>query len=869
VNFNFPFRFGGTVYGVSLIVKKYTGETVNVPLYKTETLARGIGKGALDFCGTDPEYAEADCFERAANGTEKGALDFSNAVSGSKSGGKAEFLKAAGTEENRGEILNYSTDLILAEEGIYFYSFEVYTEGKTFFVKRGKGGRADFSGGEWQLTVYDKYPETPHPLAGGVIYHIFADRFKKGKTDGKTDGNADELISEKTDENIKRLQSGGTDKNTEVLRNGEVNGNAERLRNGGTDKNAEVLRNGEVNGNAEGLQSGEISYESAEFREKNGVYTAKKVIDSKRIMKEWDDLPAVADPDGVFRANDFFGGNAEGVVERLDYIASLGVNVVYLSPIFEAASNHRYDTGDYFKIDPLFGDEAALKKLVAEAEKRGMIVMMDGVFNHTGSDSVYFNKEGHYDSVGAYQSRDSEYYDFYEFTKFPDKYRAWWGIEVVPALNKANPKVRKLVRAAVRKWISFGIKGLRLDVADELPKDYIFDIARLVKTLAPDAYLLGEVWEDASTKVSYGTMRPYLLGSQLDSVMNYPFKEAILSFVKHNDKERLVETVMSILENYPAYSASLLMNIIDTHDTVRALNFFLERDFSGFTKAEKRELLAEYKKAAVCARGEGAAGDKVFENSDGNADSASDKVFENSDGNADSAYGKKSRKDIAKSDSECAENFENNACNFENDTRDPSAISPAEIAEAVKKLKIAALIQFTLPGIPSIYYGGEVGLLGFEDPLNRAPYPYGYENFELLEFYRTLGGFRKEFKSRLAGEKRDNGDTENNRKDIDKESKTNDNNGGGGKDSESQNNGKNYNDTDNYNAPNIRFIDDPHLLIYKIAEETAEVVINNSKKPRNFKIPTDCFDFLSGKRFKNGENIEIKQSEYLLLITNA
>ncbi|MDR1939432.1 MAG: glycoside hydrolase family 13 protein [Clostridiales bacterium] len=573
---------GAEVFGVSLIARKYTGEVINLPM------ARG---GVIDGCDV------------------------------------------------------YSTDLILSEEGIYFYRFEIYTAQGTVFCGRAEGGKAAIGRNfpEWQLTVYGGFLGRRHPLAGGVIYHIFADRFKKGKTD------------------------------------------------------REIFKKGAV------------------------------------FKDDWFEPPTVADPDGVFRANDFYGGNVEGIIEELDYIESLGVTLIYLSPIFEAASNHRYDTGDYFKIDGIFGDESGFARLIEEAKKRGIYIMIDGVFNHTGSDSKYFNKYGNYPTVGAYQSKDSEYYDWYNFTSYPDAYDCWWGITVSPTLKKDNPKVRRLVRDVIKKWFAFGVKGLRLDVADELPKDYIYDIRRTLKAIDGESYLLGEVWEDASVKISYGTMRPYLLGGQLDSVMNYPFKDAILNYVKGGGREAFIETVMSILENYPEYCASALMNIIDTHDTVRAVNYFLEGDYSGLTAAQKRRLI----------------------------------------------------------------------------------IPKDDLLQAYKKIKTAALLQFTLPGIPSVYYGDEAGLTGFGDPLNRAAYPFGRENRGLLEFYRRLGAFRREFKDALGSIRFD-------------------------------------------------FDADDGVLVYKIADEKAAVVVNGSGKKRFYTADCGARDYLSGKRLEKGKKIEMQAGEGFL-----
>ncbi|UKI14995.1 MAG: hypothetical protein L6V85_03240 [Clostridiales bacterium] len=140
--------------------------------------------------------------------------------------------------------------------------------------------------------------------------------------------------------------------------------------------------------------------------------------------------------DGKYYADDFFGGNFNGIREKLDYLEELGVGIIYLSPIFKAYSNHRYDTGDYLKVDELLGTEDDFKRLLDAAHEKGMKVILDGVFNHSGADSLYFNKFGTYDSLGAYQSKSSPYYDWYYFKKFPDEYACWWGCDNVPDLNK-------------------------------------------------------------------------------------------------------------------------------------------------------------------------------------------------------------------------------------------------------------------------------------------------------------------------------------------------------------------------------------------------------------------------------------------------
>ncbi|UKI22117.1 MAG: glycoside hydrolase family 13 protein [Christensenella sp.] len=261
-------------------------------------------------------------------------------------------------------------------------------------------------------------------------------------------------------------------------------------------------------------------------------------------------------------------------MSKLDYLKSLGVNLIYLSPIFESCSNHRYDTGDYLKIDSLFASEEEFANLVKEADAHGIKIMLDGVFNHTGADSRYFNREGTYDTIGAYQSKNSPYYEWYYFKHYPDEYACWWGSTVVPTVNKSAKGFCDLILGdggVIDKWTKLGVKGWRLDVVDELPIDFTTKLCRRIKQEGEDVLIVGEVWEDASTKIAYSQWRPYFMGEQLDSVMNYPFKEAIVAYALTGDKDEFVSTVTHILENYPKESLDVLMNLIDSHDTARAL----------------------------------------------------------------------------------------------------------------------------------------------------------------------------------------------------------------------------------------------------------------------------------------------------------
>lgn len=308
------------------------------------------------------------------------------------------------------------------------------------------------------------------------------------------------------------------------------------------------------------------------------------------LRSDWGGTPEYkALPNGDIPNRDFFGGNLYGIIEKLDYLSELGVTCIYLNPIFRATSNHKYDTGDYAQIDPMFGDEKAFQKLCREAANRGMHVILDGVFNHTGSDSIYFNKEGLYPEVGAYQSKESPYYSWYHFGSWPDEYLSWWGVKILPSLNEMLPAVLEFLvkgrNSVIRRWLRSGASGWRLDVADELPDEFIALLRQASKEEKADALVIGEVWEDASNKVSYGQRRRYLLGNELDGVMNYPWRDAILTYIMGGNAEDLCESVQGILENYPPPAVGCLMNSLGTHDTPRILTvlggppaFMLSRD---------------------------------------------------------------------------------------------------------------------------------------------------------------------------------------------------------------------------------------------------------------------------------------------------
>lgn len=471
---------------------------------------------------------------------------------------KSENFKWVGTYKNYDL---YSAQFYIEEMGNYYYSFQF-----------NKSNNLNPYSTIHELLIFKNDYLTPDWIKGGIIYHIFVDRFYKTK------------ISSKNDNIIIRNDWGG-------------------IPNYKPDENGEILN------------------------------------------------------------NDFFGGNIEGILLKLPYLHSLGVTAIYLSPIFEAHSNHKYDIGDYLNIDPMFGTENTLKKLCMKADEYSMSVILDGVFSHTGADSLYFNKYNNYNSIGAYQSISSPYFEWYTFKSWNDDYSCWWNIKILPEINKLNNSYIDFITGkdgVLKHWIKAGIKGYRLDVADELPNDFLEKLRDSVKSENSDAIIIGEVWEDASNKFSYDKLKEYFCGNQLDSVTNYPLRTAIIDYLKYKDCNSLYETMNLIMEKYPAQSVNCLMNIISTHDTVRILT-----ELGSNTILYNKDDMATLK------------------------------------------------------------------------------LSKEELSDGIKLLKIGTLLQMTLPGVPCIYYGDEVGMEGWKDPFNRQCFPWGNENSEILNHYKFLSKLRK------------------------------------------------------------------------------------------------------------------------------
>lgn len=390
-------------------------------------------------------------------------------------------------------------------------------------------------------------------------------------------------------------------------------------------------------------------------------------LDENRILRKWGDTPFFRpDENGQILNNDFFGGNLNGIREKLSYLKTLNVTAIYLNPIFEAFSNHRYDTGDFFKIDGLLGTMEDFESLIEEANALGIRIILDGVFNHVGADSRYFNRYGRYSDIGAYQSETSPYFEWFRFHSFPEDYDSWWGIKSLPAVDETAASYQNFILGAngvVCHWLKCGIGGFRIDVADELPDLFLKKLRGIAKKEAPEAVIIGEVWEDASNKISYNVRREYFQGEELDSVMNYPLKNAIIDFMLTGKTEVLRSTIAALIDNYPASSLNLLMNSLGTHDTPRILTVL------GGRKCFDKEEMAV------------------------------------------------------------------------------NRLTESEKKQAVELLKSAVVLQYTLPGVPCVYYGDENGMEGYGDPFCRGCFDWDNLNYELIEFYQKLGKIRSNFLS--------------------------------------------------------------------------------------------------------------------------
>ncbi|KLU60973.1 amylopullulanase precursor [Peptococcaceae bacterium CEB3] len=598
------------------------------------------------------------------------------------------------------------------EPGLLWYYFRVRAGGREFYYGNNEdklGGEGALWAGEppsYQLTVY-RPMRIPEWYTRGIMYQVFVERFRCAEAEDP--GAAGLRPGFQAGGPVSGAERPEPDTGTRVSETGgQLPGRPQPAAADRTPGDPDLSAGGQEPGL--GLQA----------RNRAG-----RPRQNALMHLDWYDTPIyVKDERGRVTHWDFFGGNLQGIIAKLPYLQELGVSILYLNPIFEAASNHKYDTADYHRIDPMYGDEGVFERLVQETKRRGIALVLDGVFSHTGSDSLYFNREGTYSSLGAWQSPASPYFEWYQFksdrresgegkaggTKTgggtkpggtkpggtkpggtnpgalkPGEleageyggpaYKCWWDIDTLPEVDELNPSWQKFLLdpedGVIQKWMKKGIAGWRLDVADELPDEFIRKLREAVKSLNSEAVLIGEVWEDASNKLSYGQLRRYFWGVELDATMNYPWREIFLSFfLGERDASQVCRRVMSLYENYPSENFFAAMNLLGSHDRVRILTLLGE--------APPEEGLTDKAKQ----------------------------------------------------------------------TFRPSAEARQL---AVRRLKLFSLIQMTFPGVPCIYYGDEAGLQGYSDPYNRGTYPWGREDAEILEWYKKVARLRREYEVLQTG----------------------------------------------------------------------------------------------------------------------
>ncbi|MCF0137335.1 MAG: glycoside hydrolase family 13 protein [Oscillospiraceae bacterium] len=392
---------------------------------------------------------------------------------------------------------------------------------------------------------------------------------------------------------------------------------------------------------------------------------------SIREPVKWQPLPGQRD----YAPDDFYGGTLRGITKKLPYLRTLGVSILYLNPIAEARSNHRYDTSDYERVDPILGTNEDYVNLCQAASELGIRIINDGVFSHTGADSRYFDRFGNYGG-GACEGRASPYYEWYDFRRFPEEYRCWWGFKDLPEVNELNPAWQDYIvsgrNSIVKSWLRLGASGWRIDVADELPDEVLSLIRSSAREEKPDAVIIGEVWEDPLLKEEHGRRRRYALGDALDSVMNYPFRDAVLSFaVGSSDSYELRDFLRHQQYNYPKPMYAALMNLLGSHDVERLHTYLaMGRDAKDMSRARQ----AEYSSGLV------------------------------------------------------------------------------GFAEATKLQRLCAAIQYSVPGVPCLYYGDEECLEGCRDPFNRMPFEPKCEG--LHKYYAKLAAIRNQCPAMRSGSMR-------------------------------------------------------------------------------------------------------------------
>jgi glycosidase len=402
----------------------------------------------------------------------------------------------------------------------------------------------------------------------------------------------------------------------------------------------------------------------------------------------FDDTPPPTSPTTEQpRGRDYMGGDLRGVDQKLDYLASLGVTAIYFNPIFDAGSNHSYDTQDYTRIDPYFGTQKDWKNLVKHADELGIRIILDGVFNHLSSDSPFFDRYGHYASAGACESTSSPYRAWFTFHDVAPgtghcvsstgvanaaTYDGWFGFDSIPVLNKSNPQVQAYFLtnpdSIAARWLAAGAGGWRMDVSGDpsFPAGYWEEFREVVKGVDPDALTISETWQKDSTLLRM------IRGDRLDTTMNYRLRDAVIALLAPGnfdskgfaDSGRVISPtefanrLASIREDYPDAAYYALMNLLDSHDTERLL----------WTLTPGAETTAE------------------------------------------------------------------------------KELDASNVAAGKRRVQLASLIQFGVPGAPTVYYGDEVGVTGDDDPDDRRTYPWadlgGSPDVAMFAHYSALADLR-------------------------------------------------------------------------------------------------------------------------------
>lgn len=405
-----------------------------------------------------------------------------------------------------------------------------------------------------------------------------------------------------------------------------------------------------------------------------------KPMPRRHIHQSWEEEMQIGpDNEGIWN-NDFYGGDLKGIIQKLDYIQALGVDILYLCPIVFSQSTHRYDASDFEEIDPYAGTKEDLKELCKEAHKRGMHIILDAVFDHTGNDSKYYNEYNSFNTIGAYQSLDSPYAPFYRFKKdekgsiiFKNgrpQQDFWWGQKNMPQCDCSSKEWQEYITGKdgiIDQWMALGIDGLRLDVADELSDEFIELIRKAVKRNKKDGFIIGEVWESPMRK-NRGFISS---GKGMDSVMSYNFISSLIKYFRYADTEDLKNKIMEMQYEYPTETMLSAMNFTSTHDITRGINLWDNNLF---------------------------------------------------DLNGEWPW------NLINSDHKQCQNYQL-AGNLDNATK-------------IYMAYVFALTFF--PGTLSIFAGDEVGVEGLGNLNNRKPFPWNNINEELLGFFQEIGQIRKQ-----------------------------------------------------------------------------------------------------------------------------